>query len=66
MSDQQQNQQPEKPEGNNLKDKFDIYSTPVIYILDKDKKIKAKRLSADQVIDMLKILESIDKINEKK
>jgi thiol-disulfide isomerase/thioredoxin len=46
---------------NNLKERFDIYSTPVIYILDKDKKIKAKRLSSDQVIDMLKVLDSMDK-----
>ncbi len=46
---------------NNLKERFDIYSTPVIYILDKDKKIKAKRLSADQVPDMLKMLEEMDK-----
>jgi len=46
---------------NNLKERFDIYSTPVIYILDKDKKIKAKRLSADQVPDMLKLLEEMDK-----
>ncbi|MGZ4091191.1 MAG: TlpA family protein disulfide reductase, partial [Bacteroidia bacterium] len=46
---------------NNLKERFDIYSTPVIYILDKDKKIKAKRLSADQVIDMLKMLDAADK-----
>lgn len=50
---------------NNLKERFDIYSTPVIYILDKDKKIKAKRLGADQVIDMLKTLETIDKENAK-
>jgi thiol-disulfide isomerase/thioredoxin len=46
---------------NNLKERFDIYSTPVIYILDKDKKIKAKRLSADQVLEMLKMLDAIDK-----
>jgi thiol-disulfide isomerase/thioredoxin len=46
---------------NNLKERFDIYSTPVIYILDKDKKIKAKRLGADQVVEMLKMLESMDK-----
>jgi hypothetical protein len=46
---------------NNLKERFDIYSTPVIYILDKDKRIKAKRLSADQVIDMLKMLDAMDK-----
>jgi len=51
---------------NNLKERFDIYSTPVIYILDKDKKIKAKRLGAEQVVDMLKTLESIDKAAAKK
>ncbi|MBS1648008.1 MAG: DUF4369 domain-containing protein [Bacteroidetes bacterium] len=32
-----------------LKTKFDIYSTPVIYLLDKDKTIKAKRISVDQI-----------------
>jgi thiol-disulfide isomerase/thioredoxin len=46
---------------NNLKERFDIYSTPVIYILDKEKKIKAKRLGADQVVDYIKFLESMDK-----
>jgi thiol-disulfide isomerase/thioredoxin len=46
---------------NNIKEKFDIYSTPVIYVLDKDKKIKAKRLGAEQVIDILKSLEEIEK-----
>jgi thiol-disulfide isomerase/thioredoxin len=46
---------------NNLKERFDIYSTPVIYILDKDKKIKAKRLGAEQVVDFLKYLETLDK-----
>lgn len=51
---------------NNLKERFDIYSTPVIYILDKDKKIKAKRLGAEQVVEMLKTLESIDKESTKK
>jgi len=51
---------------NNLKERFDIYSTPVIYILDKDKKIKAKRLGADQVVEMLKTLEIIDKEQAKK
>ena len=46
---------------NNLKERFDIYSTPVIYILDKDKRIKAKRLGAEQVVEMLKMLENIEK-----
>jgi hypothetical protein len=30
-------------------DIYDIYSTPVIYVLDEDKKIIAKRLSADKI-----------------
>jgi len=51
---------------NNLKERFDIYSTPVLYILDKDKKIKAKRLGAEQVVEMLKTLEAIDKETTKK
>lgn len=52
---------------NDLKVRFDIYSTPVIYILDKDKRIKAKRISSEQVPDLLKILDSMDrKLNEKK
>jgi len=46
---------------NNIKEKFDIDSTPVIYLLDKDKKIKGKKLSADQVIEVIKNLESIGK-----
>jgi thiol-disulfide isomerase/thioredoxin len=51
---------------NNLKESFDIYSTPVIYVLDKDKKIKAKRLGAEQVVDMIKTLEQIEKDTKKK
>ena len=51
---------------NNLKERFDIYSTPVIYLLDRDKKIKAKRLGADQVVDFIKALESIEKEQNKK
>jgi thiol-disulfide isomerase/thioredoxin len=34
---------------NNLVNKYDIYSTPVIYILDKNKTIKAKRIGVDQI-----------------
>ena len=50
---------------NNLKERFDIYSTPVIYILDKEKKIRAKRLGADQVVPFLKNLETIDQEQQK-
>jgi len=33
----------------NFRNNYDIYSTPVIYILDKDKKILAKRIAAEQI-----------------
>jgi thiol-disulfide isomerase/thioredoxin len=46
---------------NNLKEQFDIVATPVIYLLDKDKKILAKKLAHDQVIDIIKNLETIEK-----
>lgn len=49
---------------NDLKNKFDIYSTPVIYILDRDKKIKAKRIDSKQVIDMLQYLEKVDQMKK--
>jgi hypothetical protein len=32
---------------------YDIYSTPVIYLLGADKKILAKRLSVEQVEDFI-------------
>jgi thiol-disulfide isomerase/thioredoxin len=46
---------------NNLKEQFDINATPVIYLLDRDKRIKAKKLAHDQVIDIIKNLEKIEK-----
>lgn len=46
---------------NNIKEKYDIYSTPVIYLLDKNKVIKAKRLAEEQVPDLIKNLEELDK-----
>ena len=36
---------------------YDIHSTPVIFLLDKDKKIIAKRLGAEQVKDIIKLKE---------
>lgn len=51
---------------NNIKDKYDIISTPVIYVLDKDKKIKAKKLAAEQIGNVLEYLDSIDKTPGKK
>ena len=35
------------------RDKYDIYSTPVIYLLDKEKKIIAKRISHTQLVEIL-------------
>ena len=39
------------------RDKYDIYSTPVIYLLDKDKKILAKRITHKQVVEIISRLE---------
>lgn len=46
---------------NNLKEQFDIVATPVIYLLDKDKRIKGKKLAPDQVVDIINNLEQIEK-----
>ena len=50
------------PDGNpaassNWRDQYDIYSTPVIYLLDKDKKILAKRISYKQISKIIERLE---------
>ena len=50
------------PEGYN---DTDTIKYPVIYLLDKDKKIKGKKISSDQVVDILKKLEEIEKNNNK-
>lgn len=44
-----------------IKNNFDVNSTPVIYILDRDKKVLAKKLGAGQVVDMIKNLELYEK-----
>lgn len=44
----------------NFRDIYDVYSTPVIYLLDKDKKILAKR------IDVTQLKEFIEKIDKEK
>jgi thiol-disulfide isomerase/thioredoxin len=46
---------------NSFKDKYDVESTPVIFILDRDKKIKVKKVSVSQVVELLEIFEKIDK-----
>ena len=35
------------------RDKYDIYSTPVVYLLDKEKRIVAKRISHQQFADII-------------
>ena len=42
-----------------LKVKFDIYSTPRIYLLDKNKIIKAKSIGVEQVEDVINNLSRI-------
>jgi hypothetical protein len=51
---------------NNIKDKYDIISTPVIYVLDKDKLIKGKKIAAEQVTGLLEYLNSVDNTPSKK
>jgi thiol-disulfide isomerase/thioredoxin len=47
---------------NNAVEKYDVYSTPVIYILNKNKVIKAKRIDANQIKNIINVL---DKENKK-
>lgn len=42
----------------NFRKLFDIYSTPVSYVLDKDKKIIAKRLTVEQIEELIERLMS--------
>lgn len=53
------------PDGNpaassNWRDEYDIYSTPVIYLLDQNKKILAKRIDYKQIAKVISRLEEID------
>ncbi|MBK8472906.1 MAG: hypothetical protein IPL33_12510 [Sphingobacteriales bacterium] len=51
-----------------FRDLYDIYSTPVMYLLDKDKKIKVKRVDAEQldkILDNLINGREIGKIEQK-
>jgi thiol-disulfide isomerase/thioredoxin len=46
---------------NNIVEKYDVYSTPVIYILDKNKRIKAKRIGVDQIKKIISFIEKENK-----
>jgi thiol-disulfide isomerase/thioredoxin len=41
------------PYSNEFRDQYDVYSTPVIYVLDKSKRIIAKRIGAEQVPEII-------------
>ena len=43
---------------NNLADKYDIFSTPVIYVLDKNKVIKARKIDVERIKDIIKNIET--------
>jgi thiol-disulfide isomerase/thioredoxin len=45
----------------NFRNLYDIYSTPVIYILDKNKKIIAKRIGVDQIEKFIEFEKNKDK-----
>lgn len=42
---------------NNVIEKYDVYSTPVIYVLDRNKIIKAKRIGVEQVSEIVNLME---------
>jgi peroxiredoxin len=48
-----------------LRDLFDIYSTPVIYLLDENKIIKAKRIDVDQLDGYIDFLEKVKRLEKK-
>lgn len=47
---------------NDLKEKFDISATPMIYLLDEEKRIKGKKLTPAQTAQIILKLESIEKM----
>lgn len=48
-----------------LRQLFDIYSTPVIYILDENKRIKAKRIDVDQIDGFIDHLDKVKEMEKK-
>lgn len=44
----------------NYSDTWDVYSTPKLFVVDKDRKIVAKQLAADQLADLIKRLKNRD------
>lgn len=49
-----------------LRELYDIYSTPVIYILDENKRIKAKRIDVEQIDGFIDHLNKVKELENKK
>ncbi len=45
----------------NFRNLYDVYATPTIYVIDKDKKIIAKRIGAEQVKSFIEKIEKLKK-----
>ncbi|MBO7125685.1 MAG: hypothetical protein J6V74_07585 [Bacteroidales bacterium] len=48
----------------NFRTTYDIYSTPVVYVLNKERKIIAKRLPPETVVEVLN--RELEQMNKKK
>jgi thiol-disulfide isomerase/thioredoxin len=46
---------------NNIKTKYDIFSTPKVYLLDKNKIIKSKHMPVDKIPELIKAFEAEEK-----
>ena len=51
---------------NNIKTKYDIFSTPKIYLLDKNKIIKSKHMPVEKISELIKAYEDEDKAKKPK
>lgn len=50
---------------NDYRAKFDVDSTPVVYLLDSEKTIKAKKVGTKQVVELLELFDKIEKDQKK-
>lgn len=50
---------------NNIAEKYDVTSTPILYLLDKNKVIKAKKIGAEQIKDIVHALDKEAKLSVK-
>jgi hypothetical protein len=46
----------------NFRQNYDVYQTPTIYLLDKDKRIVAKKITPEQVQDFMEFQEKQNSI----